>query len=58
MSKFIYVFTKDDKTKLLNHNYKLLKTDDENGIYIFKNKDQMCFDENEIDFVFSNTLTF
>ena len=57
--KFIHVFTKELKDKLLLDGYKLLNKN--NGIYIFENNKSLKFEFSELDkkqFIFSNTMTF
>ena len=58
MSKFIYVFSDHDKDTLLARGYILLKSDSENGIYIFLNSEYMDFSDSSMDFVLSDILTF
>lgn len=58
MEKFIYVFSLDDKETLLTKGYNLLKSDELNHIYIFENKSDFCFSENNMKFVYSDVLTF
>lgn len=56
---FIYVFSIEDRDKLLAKNYTLLKSDESNGIFIFENSNQLAFGETDIEkYVFSDTLTF
>ncbi|MCQ2052336.1 MAG: hypothetical protein MJZ03_00100 [archaeon] len=56
---FIYVFSIEDRDKLLAKNYTLLKSDESNGIFIFENSNQLTFGETDIEkYVFSDTLTF
>ena len=56
--KFIYVFDTDARDKLLSANYQLLKADEQQNIFVFENKPEMCFALNESEYVFSDTLTF
>ena len=58
MDKFIYVFNKDAKEKLLAKGYKLLKEDSHGGIYIFENNKSLNFEECDVSYIFSDTLTF
>lgn len=59
MKKFTYVFSKEDKERLLKAGYLLLKSDDRNGVYVFKASDELSFVLNEIeDFMESDRLTF
>lgn len=55
---FIYVFSTQDRDKLLSKNYNLLKSDERNNIYVFENNNQLVFDNTDMKFVFSDTLTF
>lgn len=54
---FVYVFSDEDKDKLLSRGYQLLKSDEKEHVYIFENSGEK-FDEDGIEFAFSNTLTF
>lgn len=58
MEKFLYVFSKSARDNLLAANYTLLKSDDQNEIYVFANQMDMTFALADISFVRSNTLTF
>lgn len=58
MEKFLYVFNKDARDRLLDANYTLLKSDDRNEIYVFANQMDMTFALADISFIRSNTLTF
>ena len=55
--KFIYVYKEEDKKRLLQLGFKLLKEDDRNGIWCFMNMDDapVVFD---FSVLYSNTLTF
>ncbi len=54
---FIYVFNVEDKNKLLEKSYTMLKADENNNIYIFEHSDD-GFEELGVTFMLSNTLTF
>lgn len=59
--KFIYVFDTNARNKLLSQNYKLLKADEEQNIYVFENRGTYTFsatDTVEFSFILSDTLTF
>ena len=59
--KFIYVFNMDARDKLLSENYRLLKADEQQSIFVFENKKERTFSANTADdftFVLSDTLTF
>lgn len=58
MEKFIYVFSKSARDSLLAANYTLLKSDEQNEVYVFANQMDMTFALADISFVCSNTLTF
>lgn len=57
-SKFIYVFDKDARDRLLSASYQLLKADEQQNIFVFENSPEKTMDFSEKNFVFSNTLTF
>jgi hypothetical protein len=58
MEKFIYVFSKTARDSLIAANYTLLKSDDQNEIYVFANQMDMTFALADVSFIRSNTLTF
>lgn len=58
MDKFLYVFSTASRDTLLAANYTLLKSDEENEIYVFANQADMTFALSDISFIRSNTLTF
>jgi len=58
MNKFLYVFTQQDRDKLLLQNYALLKSDEAKYIYIFENNGELHFDMNSVVAVPSDILTF
>lgn len=58
MKKFIYAFSESDRDVLLSQGYTLLKTDNTQKIYVFKNKEELCFSMNDGTFALSNILTF
>lgn len=58
---FIYVFSDDDRDKMLDRGYELLKADEKEHIYIFSLDGAECvgFDDDQgIVFALSNTLSF
>ena len=58
--KFIYVFDTDARDKLLSANYHLLKSDEQQNIFAFENKETHTFAESDSEdfaFVLSDTLT-
>ena len=58
MEKFLYVFSKEVRDRLLAANYTLLKSDEKNEVYVFANQMDMAFALADISFIRSNTLTF
>ena len=58
MEKFIYVFSKSARDSLLAANYTLLKSDEQNEVYVFANQMDMTFARADTSFIRSNTLTF
>lgn len=62
MNKFIYVFSKEDKEKLIKRGFKLLKNDERNSIFIFalNMSDKFTFElfDDLGKYSLSNTLTF
>ena len=58
MEKFLYVFSKLARDNLLAANYTLLKSDDQNEIYVFANRMDMTFALAGISYIRSDTLTF
>ena len=58
MEKFLYVFNKEARDRLLAANYTLLKSDEKNETYVFANQMDMTFALADISFIRSNTLTF
>ena len=58
MEKFIYVFSKSARDSLLAANYTLLKSDEQNEVYVFANQMDITFALADISFIRSNTLTF
>ena len=58
MPGFIYVFSEEDKNKLLEMNYILLKEDKMKPLFIFANDASCRFESLDINFFLSNTITF
>lgn len=58
MKKFIYAFSESDRDVLLSQEYTLLKADNAQKIYVFKNKEELCFSMNDGTFALSDILTF
>lgn len=58
MDAFIYVFSQEDKDKLINLGYQLLKSDESNNMFVFANENRAVFSLDNIEYVESNILTF
>lgn len=58
MERFIYVFGEDAKNTLISLGYTLLKKDIKQEIYVFENSNDLCFELNSWEWVFSDILTF
>ena len=58
MEKFLYVFSKEVRDRLLAANYTLLKSDEKNETYVFANQMDMTFALADISYIRSNTLSF
>lgn len=59
MKEFIYVFSKENRDKMLDLGFVLLKNDEKNSVFVFKSNEKLAFELFTIkDFVESNTLTF
>lgn len=58
MNKFIYVVGEEAKRTLLLNNYRLLKSDIKNNIYVFENKSDRCFEFKDITYTLSDILTY
>lgn len=59
--KFIYVFDTGTRDRLLAENYQLLKSDHNQNVFVFENKETLTFSEastEDFTFVMSDTLTF
>ena len=54
---FIYVFGDENKDKLIDLGFQLLKSDEKEHVYIFENNGTVI-DDKGLVFAFSNTLTF
>lgn len=57
-NKFIYVFDKYSRDKLLSSGYKLMKSDEKQSVFVFINENNCVFSLTDIKLVFSDTLTF
>lgn len=58
MENFIYVFTKNDRDKLLSLEFTMLKSDEDTDTYVFINDEQQKISITDVKFALSNTLTF
>lgn len=62
--RFVYVMSKEDKEKMLQMGFFMIREDRKNNIWVFKNKDVTSFDAgNEVEkagikHVLSDTLMF
>lgn len=54
---FVYVFSKDDKERLLARGFELIKADETNGMWAFKNQESIALFE-DLKCVVSDVLTF
>ena len=57
-NEFIYLFSEADRDAFLAKGFVLLKSDDVNKMYVFKNTDDIWFDCKKTDCVLSNVITF
>lgn len=58
MRKFIYVFSEEACSALVAEGYTLLKSDKKNNMFVFENKSELHFAIDDIEYLFSDTLTF
>lgn len=58
MPKFIYVFDKEGRDRLLDMRFELLHSDETNHRYVFLNREDQTFSSNAFPYVQSDTLTF
>lgn len=58
MEKFIYVFSKEARDKLLSQGLKLLCSDNDNETYVFENETSLSFSLSGISVIKTNTLMF
>lgn len=64
MNAFVYVMSEDDRDKLIELGYKLVRSDDVNKVFVFENKPELVFECGEhpleaqkISFILSSSLT-
>lgn len=61
---FVYVMSQNDKDKMTQMGFHLLKADESHNIWIFENPDTMTFDTEDkiaaagVSYILSNMLTF
>lgn len=58
MPKFIYVFSEEEKDKMLESGYEIVKSDKNAHIYVFLNAEHLNFAIGEIKYALSDVLTF
>ena len=58
MKRFIYVFSKEDRDKLVGRGYNILKDKEDEDIYIFEAKEQMEDDLEGVLYWNTNILSF
>jgi hypothetical protein len=58
MKKFIYVFSGDDRDKMLGLGFALLKSDTVQEIYVFANKETQNYSNMDFSYILSDTMTF
>ena len=56
--RFIYVFSPEDRDKLLELGYILLADSHDNKVFIFANKENMAFSDASIKHVVSDVVSF
>lgn len=56
--KFVYVFSKEARDGMISAGYTLIKSDEQNGRYVFENNPNLTFSHLNISCIQSNTLTF
>ncbi len=58
MKKFIYVFNGNDRDKMLEQGYTLLKSDQVQEIFVFANKELQTFSNFDFSYILSDTITY
>ena len=58
MNKLIYVFSKADRDKMLLNGFLLLKSDEQNKMYVFLNEEHSSPEGLDISYILSDKLTF
>ena len=57
-AKFIYVFSAEDKERMLSQGYELVRAEPNGKFYVFANKDDVHFENENMKFSYSNMLSF
>ena len=58
MENFIYVFDEDTRDQLMPRGYEMLGQNAEKHIFVFLNTGNLNFEDDDIRYVLSDTLTF
>lgn len=58
MQKFIYVFSREARDRLIEQQYTLLQSDTRNDIYVFAYESTEAFSCKDVSCVLSDTLVF
>lgn len=58
MPKFIYVYDKAARDRLNALKYQLLKSDEQNNVYVFVHDGRMDFEAADLSYILSDVLTF
>ena len=58
MENFIYVFDENARDQLLSRGCEMLGQNNEKNIFVFLNTGNLNFEDEDIRFVLSDTLTF
>lgn len=58
MEKFIYVFCEEDRDALLSLGYQLLKSDNDQDMFVFVNQPEQKFSKLRLPFLNTDKLTF
>lgn len=56
--KFIYVFQEADRDALIARGFHLLKEDLQQGVFVFENRSEIRFSDDEFTYVLTDQLTF
>lgn len=58
MENFIYVFDENARDQLLSRGFEMLGQNNEKHIFVFLNTGNLNFEDEDIRYVLSDTLTF